>query len=328
MKRTLKNFLSLIFIFTVMLTAIGCDNKRESNNLDWVNGNIEDFNNETKIAEVGDIIKFGHYEQDGNYNNGKEPIEWIVLEVSNQKYLLLSKYVLAGSQYSYEDYTTFDESLVADYLEETFLYNAFDYFEEKKLLKGTITCDESNYQNSEKVFLLSEDEVRHYYNKVPNIYDCFPTKQAQNDVKLYNEDDYNGCYWWTRNNKWFFGTWISPDGNGFVGTRLIEKSFGIRPAIWLDFDYTVQKLPTSNVDSNFLGKWYVCDGSKKHTITISSDGNIYYEDKNDKEVFEYSCYSPTEISIYNNELVFVLEDYKIRRYDRSSIDDVYVYEKQ
>lgn len=33
--------------------------------------------------KVGDIIKFGHYEQDGNTANGKEEIEWQVLKVES-----------------------------------------------------------------------------------------------------------------------------------------------------------------------------------------------------------------------------------------------------
>lgn len=34
-----------------------------------------------KGAQKGDVVKFGSYEQDGNVSNGKEPIEWRVLEV-------------------------------------------------------------------------------------------------------------------------------------------------------------------------------------------------------------------------------------------------------
>lgn len=32
-------------------------------------------------ANVGDIVKFGSYEQDNNTENGAEPIEWQVLEI-------------------------------------------------------------------------------------------------------------------------------------------------------------------------------------------------------------------------------------------------------
>ena len=43
---------------------------------------------------VGDVLAFGHYEQDNNPDNGPEPIEWIVLDVQDGKALLLSRYGL------------------------------------------------------------------------------------------------------------------------------------------------------------------------------------------------------------------------------------------
>ena len=33
-------------------------------------------------AKVGDVITYGHYEQDGDETNGAEPIEWIILETA------------------------------------------------------------------------------------------------------------------------------------------------------------------------------------------------------------------------------------------------------
>ncbi len=47
-----------------------------------------------KIAEVGDIVYFGAYEQDNNTSNGKEDVEWIVLAKENEKALVISKYAL------------------------------------------------------------------------------------------------------------------------------------------------------------------------------------------------------------------------------------------
>ena len=47
-----------------------------------------------KSAQVGDVIEFGTFEQDGDDANGEEPIEWIVLADEDGKKLLLSKYIL------------------------------------------------------------------------------------------------------------------------------------------------------------------------------------------------------------------------------------------
>lgn len=44
--------------------------------------------------KVGHYVSFGKYEQDNNTSNGKEKIEWLVLEVKDGKALVISKYAL------------------------------------------------------------------------------------------------------------------------------------------------------------------------------------------------------------------------------------------
>lgn len=45
-------------------------------------------------TQVGDTVMFGQYEQDGNLDNGSEPIAWQVLDVQGGKALLMSRYAL------------------------------------------------------------------------------------------------------------------------------------------------------------------------------------------------------------------------------------------
>lgn len=40
---------------------------------------------------TGNVVTYGHYEQDNDTANGKEPIEWVVLDVQGDKALLISK---------------------------------------------------------------------------------------------------------------------------------------------------------------------------------------------------------------------------------------------
>ena len=43
---------------------------------------------------VGTTITLGEYEQDNDVSNGPEPIKWIVLDIQDNKALILSKYLL------------------------------------------------------------------------------------------------------------------------------------------------------------------------------------------------------------------------------------------
>lgn len=279
-----------------------------------------------KTVQVGDTIKFGHWEQDGNYDNGEEEIEWIVLEVSNGKYLLLSKYALDGELYADDEWITFEKSNITEFLNDYFFYDAFTYLEEKKLTTGTITSNDGNYSPTDKVFALSTEEVEQYSKRVPSIYNCYPTKAAEDYVTVYSGDDQGKCYWWARDNT-FFGTLISPDGTAWVGTKYNENYHGIRPAIWLEADYKIQIPQNVKISNDFLGKWYVEKGNDGHTITIYDDGRLSIEDGGDTETWYYTCLSPTEISL-GNEFVFVLQGDEIIRYEESEPNDTYVYKKQ
>lgn len=65
-------------LLAVCLTALVC----------WVcAGHAEE-------TRVGDTVIFGQYEQDGNLDNGSEPIAWQVLDVQGGKALLMSRYAL------------------------------------------------------------------------------------------------------------------------------------------------------------------------------------------------------------------------------------------
>ena len=53
--------------------------------------------------DIGDRVVFGKYEQDGNRNNGAEPLEWDVIGKKDGKYMLITHYVI--------DYMQFDNGM-------------------------------------------------------------------------------------------------------------------------------------------------------------------------------------------------------------------------
>ena len=48
---------------------------------------------------VGNVVTFGSYEQDGDFSNGKEPLEWDVIGQDGDNYLLITHYVIDGKKF-------------------------------------------------------------------------------------------------------------------------------------------------------------------------------------------------------------------------------------
>ena len=117
----------------------------------------------------GDIVTFGRYEQDNITSNGGEKIEWIVLEVRSDRMLLLSRYALDSERYHYRKAdVNWDTCSLREWLNDTFLYDAFSYTERRSILSsGT-----SYY--SDYVFVLSDAEVEEYMPRAKDRI-CYPT---------------------------------------------------------------------------------------------------------------------------------------------------------
>lgn len=85
----------------------------------------------------GDIVTFRRYEQDNITSNGAEGIEWIVLEVQSDRILLLSRYGLDSERYHYrKESVNWDTCSLWDWLNDTFLYEAFTRSERKSILSS------------------------------------------------------------------------------------------------------------------------------------------------------------------------------------------------
>ena len=88
------------------------------------------------VLEETVIVSFGRYEQDGNLENGPEPIEWIVLGVEDNKALLLSKYILAyRPMHSIREEYDWRDTELREWLEEEFFAKAFTMSEKRKMLR-------------------------------------------------------------------------------------------------------------------------------------------------------------------------------------------------
>lgn len=145
-------------------------------------------------ARLKEYVTLGECEQDGNEDNGKEPIEWLVLTQENDRMLVVSKFCL--------DYLTYPDDWSSDicwetcslrsYLNSDFYENSFSTDEQKLILltENTNKASEDFYSTidgnttEDNVFLLSIDEVQKY---LPAITPTESSKCAYGTDYLYEK---------------------------------------------------------------------------------------------------------------------------------------------
>ena len=122
--------------------------------------------------QPGGYVEFGAYEQDGDLNNGPEPIEWEIFSSDDNGTMLVSRYVLDAQSYndSKRD-VTWETSPLRTWLNEDFMNNAFTDAEKQRINSAYIeNPDNEKYETkggndtTDKVFLLSTDDVLGHYD--------------------------------------------------------------------------------------------------------------------------------------------------------------------
>lgn len=194
-------------------------------------------------ASVGSIVNFGNYEQDGVYNNGAEPIEWIVLDRRGSQVLLLSRYGLDTQPYHRSAMAiNWSNSSVRQWLQSDFYNEAFST-EEQAMIATTHNSTPINSNNAgspgpdtyDKVFFLSSTEATKYL-----------TTQEDRMVKATSYALMRGAgtnysqnsYWWLRS--YADGSrkrvlMINSQGNVYASTIDDYKAV-VRPAVWVNVD--------------------------------------------------------------------------------------------
>ncbi len=198
----------------------------------------------TDSVETGDIVAFGMYEQDNNFANGKEPIEWVVLDKQDGKCLLLSLNALDSQEYN-KTYTIepWETCSLRNWLNDTFLRKSFCEEERKKISAVSVTSDNNPKYNTDPgmdttdtVFLLSISEADRYFSE-DSKRECRPTAYAEAQNYLYQKDGY--CAWWLRTpgNEERDAAYICNDGSinyDGAGGAHISSCHGVRPALWIE----------------------------------------------------------------------------------------------
>ena len=207
--------------------------------------------NKIKNIKVGDTYTFGAYEQDNSTSNGKEAIEWTVLDKDGMSLLLISKQALDCQQYntSYTD-VTWESCSLRKWMNGTFLNKAFNAEEQAQIQNTTVSADKNPEYNTnpgnattDKVFLLSINEVEKYFNS-DEARKCAPTAYAKAQG-AYTSDSYKTasgaatCWWWLRSpgNLRNFAAYVDYGGSvSYLGDCVIIDNDAVRPALWINLD--------------------------------------------------------------------------------------------
>ena len=195
-----------------------------------------------KVAKVGDYVFFGAYEQDNNTSNGKEDVEWLVLEVKDEKVLVISKYALDRQQYntSHTD-VTWETCTLRKWLNNDFVNAAFSANERTMIPTVTVSADKNpdystypGHATQDQVFLLSITEVIKYFSP-KSARQCKPTEYAVAGGASANSSIGN-CWWWLRTpgDGQDSACFVSAEGGAYAFGDYVNGFHPVRPALWID----------------------------------------------------------------------------------------------
>lgn len=204
----------------------------------------------------GTTIMFGQYEQDNNAANGKEPIEWIVLDIQGSNALLISKYALDCIPFHEKQADlTWEESSIRVWLNDEFFSTSFAESEKKAIALTSIHnaaedgIAEYNPIGAEKtedrVFLLSYREAMYFFPE-QNDKKVTGTEFARSKGARFmgfttigiGETD-----WWLRSpgRASYDAAFVNVYGG--TDTKNVSTKLGVRPALCLDLSVNSDLFP-------------------------------------------------------------------------------------
>lgn len=209
---------------------------------------------------VGEKYVFGSYEQDNNFANGAEPIEWRCLAREGNKVLLISLYGLDAMAYNLStDAVTWETSEVRSWLNSIFISNAFTEKEQDCILTTHLANDGASKHygipegnsTDDKIFFLSENDALSYF---ANDEARLATATAYAIANGAIVEDINGVKnitcWWTRTPGAEANSVTLVCGDGAVSGGIYlrpanNESISIRPAMWITLDEIPDDTPTN-----------------------------------------------------------------------------------
>lgn len=187
--------------------------------------------------KVGHYVSFGKYEQDNNTSNGKEKIEWLVLEVKDGKALVISKYALDCKPYNTSSTNvTWKTCSLRNWLNNDFINSAFSATEKTMIPSVKVSADKNpDYSTSsgkatqDRLFLLSVKEMNKYLSSNSK------RRCKSTDYAVANGAKGNYCSWWLRSPGAYqsYATEVFSTGEIYTKGGGVGAIGAVRPAMWI-----------------------------------------------------------------------------------------------
>lgn len=257
----------------------------------------------TATETISRSIFFGSYEQDNDTENGTEAIEWIVLDEEDGKLLLISRLNLDIYEFNSEYVeTTWEESSLREWLNNTFLNDAFSAAEQARICEIELTNEDNPYfgtqggnDTADKLFVLSLSEASSYFG-ADGDRQADTTEYAKVQGS-YPNSNYGTSWYWCRTPGYSgdYFTFVSGNGAPFIGGNTVDHgASAVRPAMWISAEEILAS--DTIVDEAAVKTYVVASGDCLWSIAtkIYGDGSMWT-----------AIYEANRDIIQNAELIYV-----------------------
>ena len=203
--------------------------------------------------KAGDTIVFGTYPQEEGSQNYQE-LNWRVLAVEEGEALLLTEECIEAMPFlqafpdSPEDdlRTSWRDSTIREWLNSVFVSECFTPEDERKLVERTVQypdlekeSDMPSGETRDRVFLLSEREVRKYLPSRASRKAGGSNAAVEGEPALFLSELTDTAFWWLRSpgDEDYCAQTVGAEGSVASGGYLVSRpDIGVRPAVWMKVD--------------------------------------------------------------------------------------------
>jgi len=188
-----------------------------------------------KDAQVGDVVKFGHYNTRIN-NPGKERLTWEVVKRQDDRLCLMCEYGIAGSYYNqHHQEITWEDSDIRKLINSKEFTGSFSGKEADIILQN----------DGDMLTLLTPEEAEDFFENDEARQIAITDVAARNGVnintpsKVNNWDmkGYRSSWWWLRGENTtpcITAPIVTVDGTIVMDEKVVNKPGGaIRPVVWI-----------------------------------------------------------------------------------------------